>query len=118
MFLGPEVGSDLERLVGRARVEGLPIVGSDDCHRRDTEHAARTEDAERDLSSIRDEQLRDRHAWRLCAAGQDVLVQPEDVLRVVTVLEGDEPCVLLRPVHVAHALLRLVPEEVDVGATG
>src|SRR5581483_8241454 len=53
------------------------------------------------------------------ARGPDVLVQPEDVLGVVAVLQGDEPLVLLRAVGGPDPLLAVVRvQEVEVGPAG
>jgi hypothetical protein len=48
----------------------------------------------------------------------DVLVQVEQVGRVVTVLQRPQPVELLRSISGSHPLLPLGGEEVDVGATG
>ena len=61
VLLRVEVARDLDELVGRARVQRAAIVGRHDGDRLDAELAARAEDADRDLSPVRDEQLVDRH---------------------------------------------------------
>src|SRR5262249_14970893 len=47
---------------------------------------------------------------------RDVLVDPEEVVRVVLLLDRLQPVELLRSVRLAHAIRALVPEEVDVHA--
>src|SRR5881628_658 len=52
-----------------------------------------------------------------CAlAGRDVLVEPEEVVRVVRPLEGLQSLVLLRSIGLADPVLPLVHEEVHVHA--
>ena len=62
-----EIGRDLDGLVRRARVQGSSVVGGDDGDGRDPELAAGAEDAQRDFSAVRDEQLADPHARSLGA---------------------------------------------------
>ncbi len=65
VLLGVEVARDLDRLVGRARVQRPGVVGRDHCDRRDALPPARAEDAQRDLAAVRHEQLPDRHDGEL-----------------------------------------------------
>ncbi len=65
VLLGVEVARDLDRLVGRARVQRPRVVGRDHRDRRDALAPARAEDAQRDLSAVRHEQLPDRHEREL-----------------------------------------------------
>ena len=51
-----EIRRDLDRLVGRTRVQRAAIVRSDDRDGRDALVAARAEDPQRDLASVRNEQ--------------------------------------------------------------
>jgi hypothetical protein len=62
VLLGVEVARDLDRLVGRARVQRAAVVGRDDGDGRDPELATGAEDAQRDLAAVRDEELADRGA--------------------------------------------------------
>src|SRR5262245_7402547 len=55
-------------------------------------------------------------AARTASAGLDVLVEPEEVGRVVDSLESRKPLVVALAVGCAHTALALVPEEVDVHA--
>jgi hypothetical protein len=60
-----EVARDLDRLVGRARVQGSGVVGRNHRDGRDSPLATGAEDAQRDLAAIRHEQLPDRHDGEL-----------------------------------------------------
>jgi hypothetical protein len=62
VLLRVEVSRDLDRLVGRARVQRAAVVGRDDGDGADPELAAGAEDAQRDLAAIRDEELAKRGA--------------------------------------------------------
>ncbi len=55
MLIRVEVGGDLDRLVGGARVQRAAVVGRDDRNSGDPFVAARAEDAQRDLTPVRDE---------------------------------------------------------------
>ena len=68
VLLGVEVTRYLYDLVGRAGMERAAVVGSDDGHGGDSELAARSEHALRDLTAVRDEQLLDRHERSLGGA--------------------------------------------------
>ena len=57
-----------------------------------------------------------RRAWRLAIRRSDVLVHPENVLRIESILEGDKAVVLAFAIRLTHALLSFVHEEVDVFA--
>src|SRR5919198_976039 len=57
-----------------------------------------------------------RSIWVSALPRRDVLVQPEEVLRVVASLQSPQPVVLLRPVGLPHALVSLLHEEVHVHA--
>ena len=61
VLLGVEVAGDLDRLVGRARVQRAAVVGRGDGDGRDPELAAGAEDAHGDLAAVRHEELPDRH---------------------------------------------------------
>ena len=50
-----QVRGDLDGLVGGARMQRAAIIGRDDRHGLDPERAARPEDAQRDLSAVRDQ---------------------------------------------------------------
>src|SRR5919108_273632 len=57
-----EVGRDVGGLVRRSGMERRPIVGRNDRDRRDPERAARSKHAQRDLATVRYEELLDRHS--------------------------------------------------------
>ena len=61
VLLRVQVRRDLDRLVGRARVQRAAVVGRDDRDRADAQRTARPEDAHRDLAAVRHEQLADLH---------------------------------------------------------
>ena len=61
VLLGVEVAGDLDRLVGRARVQGAAVVGGGHGDGRDPELATRAKDAQRDLAAVRHQELPDRH---------------------------------------------------------
>jgi hypothetical protein len=65
VLLGVEIARDLDRLVRRTGVESATIVGGGDGDRSDAELAARPEDPHGDLTSVRDQQLLDRHGATL-----------------------------------------------------
>ena len=66
VLLGAEVARDLDGRIRRASVQRGGVVRRGDRDRLDPERAARAEHAQRDLSSVRDEQPLDRHGGTLC----------------------------------------------------
>src|SRR5215207_7795983 len=62
VLLRVQVRGDLDGLVGRSRVQGAVIVGSDDRDGGDSLFAAGTKDAQRDLAAVRYQELPYRHS--------------------------------------------------------
>jgi hypothetical protein len=60
VLLGGQIGRDLDGLVGAPRVERPGVVRRRDGNRCDPELPARTEDPQRDLAAVRNQQLLDR----------------------------------------------------------
>ena len=65
---GRDTSAISTRPVGRPGVERAAVVRRDDRDRLDPEPRAGAEDAERDLSAVRDEERADRHGQTLCGA--------------------------------------------------
>src|SRR5204862_4524010 len=60
-LLRQEVAQDVDRLVRLTRVQRALVVPRHDGDGRDSERAARAEDAQRDLAAVRYEELADLH---------------------------------------------------------
>ena len=76
--VGVEVGGDLDGLVRGPRVQGVLVAGADGRDRADAEPPARREDAHRDLSAVRDEELpAGAHRARAYLGEQDDEERPE-----------------------------------------
>src|SRR6266542_1836999 len=70
----------------------------------------------RQLSLLKPAPRRGGETERIARARADVLIDAEEVRRIVAVLEFDEPRVGVRAVSVAHAIVPLLTQEIDVHA--